>query len=183
MGAPETPIPGVLYIEGFLAEPDAMFAWALANVPWDDRIGARKTASFGVPYNYAGLEYPPCPFPPELEAVRAAAGAHVGMAANNCLLNYYPDGRSRMGFHSDSAMGLVEGSGVAIVSLGAERKLKFRRTARPDERLDYWLAPGSLLFMADTVQQEWQHAVPRNSRPLPRISLTFRAVSLLDPGP
>ena len=182
MAAPETPIPGVMYVEGFLAEHHAMFAWALANAPWDDRIAARKTASYGVPYNYAGLEYPERPFSPELEAVRAAASARAGMEANNCLLNYYPDGRSRMGFHSDSAMGLVEGSGVAIVSLGAERKLKFRRTARPDERLDYWLSSGSLLFMADAVQREWQHAIPRTSRPLPRISLTFRAV-LTPPSP
>ncbi|MEQ1566931.1 MAG: alpha-ketoglutarate-dependent dioxygenase AlkB [Myxococcota bacterium] len=177
MHPPVPSIPGVLYVESFLADADQMFTWALANAPWDDRIRARKTASFGVPYDYAGLDYAESPFPPELDAVRVAVGARVGMSPNNCLLNYYPDGRSRMGFHSDSAMGLVPGSGVGIVSLGAARKLRFRRTAQPDERLDYLLEPGSLLFMAVEVQSEWQHAVPRNSRPLPRISLTFRAVA------
>ena len=172
-----TTISGVLYVEGFLPDQQRAFAWAVANVDWDDRIRARKTASFGVPYNYAGLTYAQRPFPPELESVRARVSKHVGMTANNCLLNYYPDGNARMGFHSDSAMGLVFDSGVAIVSLGAQRALRFRRIAKLEDRLNIVLAPGSLLYMRPEVQQEWQHALPRTSRPAPRISLTFRAVA------
>ncbi|MFO0727576.1 MAG: alpha-ketoglutarate-dependent dioxygenase AlkB [Myxococcota bacterium] len=169
-------IPGILYLEGFLPKPGPLFDWAVQAVAWDDRIRARKTASFGVPYNYAGLTYPPLPFPPALEAVRSAVSQRLGHAYNNCLLNYYPDGRARMGFHSDSAEGIVEEAGVAIVSLGAVRALRFRRSAQLDDRLDYVLGTGSLLFMASEVQREWQHALPRTSRPEPRISLTFRAV-------
>lgn len=167
-------IPGVSYAEGFLSDPDALFAWARAHAPWDDRIRARQTASYGVPYNYAGLDYPELPFPPELDRVRIAAGVAIGIDANNCLLNHYPDGRSRMGFHADDTSGLV--GGVAIVSLGATRRLRFRRTAKLDERLDYVLAPGSLLYLPAAVHLEWQHALPRTSRPEPRISLTFRQV-------
>ena len=110
--------------------------------------------------------------------MRSAIGCVLEFEANNCLLNYYPDGRARMGFHADSAMGLVEGSGVAIVSLGAPRTLRFRRTEQPDVRLDYPLVPGGLLFMEKRVQAEWQHAVPRAGRVEGRISLTFRAVEL-----
>jgi len=172
-----TTIPGILYVESFLRDQVSVFAWAVANVAWDDRIRARKTASFGVPYNYAGLTYEPRPFSPELERVRMMVGERVGMAANNCLLNYYPDGNARMGFHSDSAMGLIGDSGVAIVSLGAQRGLRFRRIANFEERVTVVLAPGSLLYMRPEVQSEWQHALPRTSRPQPRISLTFRAVA------
>ncbi len=143
---------------------------------WDERIQARKTASYGVPYDYAGLSYEARTFPPELEPVRARVAARIGEAVNNCLLNYYPDGRSRMGFHSDSEEGIVPGTGVAIVSLGARRPLRFRRTEQPDERIDYLLAPGSLLFMPPRVQTEWQHALPRSSQREPRISLTFRTI-------
>jgi alkylated DNA repair dioxygenase AlkB len=109
--------------------------------------------------------------------VRARVAARIGEDVNNCLLTYYPDGRSRMGFHSDSEAGIVPGTGVAIVSLGAQRPLRFRVTARPDERIDYVLAPGSLLFMPPRVQAEWQHALPRSSQRLPRISLTFRTIA------
>src|SRR4051812_43684698 len=114
-------IAGILYVEGFLPEERRVFDWAVRNVAWDDRIKARKTASFGVPYDYAGLTYEARPFPAELERVRVLVGKAVEWEPNNCLLNYYPDGRSRMGFHSDSAMGLRSGSGVVIVSLGARR--------------------------------------------------------------
>lgn len=82
-----------------------------------------------------------------------------------------------MGFHSDSAMGLLPDSGVAIVSLGATRPLRFRRIERRDERLDYVLTAGSLLYMEVAVQRLWEHAIPRRSRCEPRISLTFRAVA------
>jgi len=170
------PVPGVRYVEGFLRDHAQLLAWAIAEVPWDDRIQARKTASFGVPYDYAGLTYAKVPFPAPIEALRARVEAELAFPANNSLLNYYPTGASRMGFHSDSAMGLVEGSGVAIVSLGAQRPLRFRRTAQLDDRFDVVLAPGSLLWMDQAVQQIWQHALPRSSTHDPRISVTFRAV-------
>lgn len=173
---PQGNIAGVLYVADFLAEHEALFAWARERVSWDERIQARKTASYGVPYDYAGLTYEALPFPPELEAVRARVAARIREDVNNCLLNYYPDGRSRMGFHADSEAGIVPGTGVAIVSLGALRPLRFRRSARPDERIDYPLAPGSLLFMPPQVQTEWQHALPRSSQREGRISLTFRTI-------
>ena len=174
---PQGTIAGVLYVGDFLPEHAEVLAWALGNVTWDERIQARKTASYGVPYDYAGLTYREEPFPPELESVRVRVAARIREDVNNCLLNYYPDGRSRMGFHSDSETGIVPGTGVAIVSLGVQRPLRFRRSARPEERLDYVLAPGSLLFMAPPVQREWQHALPRSSRREGRISLTFRSIA------
>ena len=171
-----TVISGVSLLEGFVPNPAELFEWAVATIPWDDRIQARKTASVGVPYNYAGLTYEQKPFPVEIERVRSAIAKRIGFDTNNCLLNYYPDGSSRMGFHSDSATGLAPGSGVAIVSLGAPRNLRFRRISRLEERFNVLLPPGSLLFMESHVQGEWHHAIPRTSRPPPRISLTFRQV-------
>lgn len=179
----DSPISGARLIDGFVPNHAALLAWAIANVPWDDRIQARKTASYGVPYHYAGLTYAEVPFPPQLDRVRAAVSAHIGVDFNNCLLNFYPDGRARMGFHSDSAMGLVEGTGVAIVSLGATRPLRFRRIERREERQDLVLTAGSLLFMDLSVQNTWEHAIPRRSYAEPRISLTFRAVIEGQPVP
>lgn len=168
-------IPGIVYVDAFLPEQERVLRWAVANVDWDERIRARKTASYGIPYNYKGLDYAPRAFPPELDRIRVRAGRQLGLDANNCLLNYYPDGRSRMGFHADSTDGLI--GGVAIVSLGAQRALRFRRTAQLDDRLDYVLAPGSLLYLPRSVHLEWQHALPRTSNPNPRISLTFRCIA------
>jgi alkylated DNA repair dioxygenase AlkB len=174
---PRGTIDGVLYVDDFLAGHESVFAWALAHVAWDERIQARKTASYGVPYDYAGLTYAELPFAPELERVRARVAERIAQDVNNCLLNYYPDGRSRMGFHSDSEKGIVPGTGVSIVSLGVERPLRFRVIERPEERIDYPLAPGSLLFMPPHVQTQWHHSLPRSSRREPRISLTFRTIA------
>ncbi|MFT5096791.1 MAG: alkylated DNA repair dioxygenase AlkB, partial [Psychrobacter okhotskensis] len=41
-----------------------------------------------------------------------------GYLPNNCLVNYYLDGSSKMGFHSDDTSQLADGTGVAILSLG-----------------------------------------------------------------
>jgi len=175
-GVPVGTIDGIVYVADFLEGHEAVFEWALTGVAWDDRIRARKTASFGVPYHYGGLTYEESPFPPELERVRALVSARLARPANNCLLNHYPDGRSRMGFHSDSEEGIVPGTGVTIVSLGVQRPLRFRATATPERRLDYLLAPGSLMYLPKEVQNEWQHSLPRSSRREGRISLTFRTI-------
>jgi hypothetical protein len=49
---------GITYIENFFASPDALFTFLLENVDWDERMAARKTASFGVAYNYVQMTYP-----------------------------------------------------------------------------------------------------------------------------
>jgi len=169
-----TAIPGVVYVPRFLNNHERVFEWALTQVDWDERIRARKTASYGLPYNYAGLDYLEKPFPPVLDEVRTRASEFLGHEANNCLLNYYPDGHSRMGWHADRTVGLR--GGVAIVSLGLTRKLKFRRIAQLDYRRDVELEAGSLLYLPPEVHLEWHHALPRCSKPLPRVSLTFRSL-------
>jgi alkylated DNA repair dioxygenase AlkB len=79
-----------------------------------------------------------------------------------------------MGFHADSIVELVPGTGVAVVSLGAARTLRFRRI---DDKSVLWDCPlpnGSLLYMPPEVQLAWKHGVPETPGAGPRISLTFR---------
>ena len=54
---PQGMIDGVVYVADFLTGHEAVLAWALRAVKWDERIQARKTASYGLPYDYAGLSY------------------------------------------------------------------------------------------------------------------------------
>jgi len=42
----------------------------------------------------------------------------IGFKLNNCLLNYYENGASRMGFHGDTIKMLEPDTGIAIVSVG-----------------------------------------------------------------
>lgn len=168
--------PEVLFETGFVRDAESLFEQIRENTAWDERMRARLTASFGQPYNYSEISYPLAPWPPALEPVVAALEQRLGFRPNNCLANYYPTGDSTMGFHSDSVSELVPGTGVAIVSLGAERTLRFRRSDDKSISCDFPLPSGSLLYMPAPVQSEWKHAVPAKSETGARISLTFRCL-------
>lgn len=168
------PAPAIELISEFISNPEGLLAWVMAKVEWDDRMRARKTASFGVSYNYSQIAYAATVMPPELDAICLKINATLGFYPNNCLMNYYTDNRSSMGFHSDNIEELVAGTGVAIVSLGSERTIAYRNKADPEVRFDYPLPHGSLLYMSDDIQREWVHAIPKSDVPGERISLTFR---------
>lgn len=171
------PSPEVLFLADFLPNADSLFSELVATTTWDNRLKARRTASFGVPYNYSGMIHPEVPIPETLLPLQAQLAQVLEFAPNNCLVNYYPDGRSTMGFHRDDTAGLAPSTGVAIVSLGATRTLVFRQREFPDQTVTFPLANGSLLYMPPAVQDTWQHGLPKEPHvPGGRISLTFRQV-------
>jgi alkylated DNA repair dioxygenase AlkB len=138
---------------------------------------ARKVASVGRPYNYSGTIWPEVPIPEVLSPVFATVGEHVGYLPNNCLVNWYPDGSSTMGYHSDATDNLVEGTHIAIVSLGAQRTLTFRNQADHSRLEAHPLPAGSLMILSAAMQPLWKHAIlasPENCGG--RMSLTFRCV-------
>jgi alkylated DNA repair dioxygenase AlkB len=167
-------IPGITFIDPFVAESQVLFATLEHNVQWDERMIARKTASYGNAYNYSQMDYPFQPFPPELDRLNERIGEALGFIPNNCLINFYPDGRSKMGYHSDQTEMLEAGAGIAIVSLGETRSLRFRNIADPEKTESYDLPSGSLIYMTQVVQALWQHAIPKADTTRGRMSLTFR---------
>lgn len=161
--------------EDFYPDHEALFSNLLTSVAWDDRMAARRTASFGRPYNYSQIDYPETPIPSDLLPLMELLYSRLHVQFNNCLLNYYETGDNTMGFHSDDTVGLVEGTGVAIVSLGSVRDITYRSKDSPDIQISYALQPGTLLYMDDLVQEKWVHAIKRQKDAGPRISLTWRA--------
>ncbi len=168
--------PGIYLNPAFIAAPDLLLAWLKAGVTWDERMKARKTASFGAAYNYSQIAYEASPMPAELAALCTLVEGALGFRPNNCLINFYPDGDSSMGFHSDETEGLASGTGVAIVSVGSVRSIVFRNKQDRSCEFAYPLPAGSLLYMAEHVQQEWLHAIPKAPGSAERISLTFRSM-------
>jgi hypothetical protein len=168
--------PEILIKEDFLPGADGLFAALERDIAWESRIKKRKTASFGVPFNYSGITYEYCDMHPLLVPVCDKLENEVGYRPNNCLLNYYETGSATMGFHVDATDDLTPGTGVAIVSLGSERSITFRNIENRDLQKDYRLKSGSLLYMPHAVQEHWRHAVLKEPGAGPRISLTFRQV-------
>ena len=165
---------GITLIENFIENPTELFNFLTTNISWDERMTARKTASFGNAYNYSQIDYPFQSFIPELEAINKRLKTLIGFEPNNCLINYYLNGKSKMGYHSDQTDILETSTGIAIVSLGETRVLKFRNIVNPEEFLSYKLTSGSLIYMTQEIQSEWQHAIPTSNTENGRISLTFR---------
>jgi alkylated DNA repair dioxygenase AlkB len=168
--------PPILYLKDFVANPDALHSYLNATIDWDTRMRARKTASFGASYNYSQIVYQQSQIPDNIETICQKIGAVLGFVPNNCLINAYPDGRSSMGFHSDDISILAKNTGVAIVSLGAERDIIFQNKLNRSIEFVQRLLTGSLLYMPWNMQEHWLHAIPKTTASLERISLTFRLI-------
>jgi alkylated DNA repair dioxygenase AlkB len=167
---------GIILIENFIQNPIELYLLLTQNVKWDERMTARKTASFGKAYNYSQIEYPFQEFLPELKSIINNLTPIIGFEANNCLINYYMDGKSKMGYHSDQTDILEPNTGIAIVSVGETRFLKFRSIENPEKFIEYELTEGSLVYMTQEIQTLWQHSIPKSNTENGRISLTFRKI-------
>ena len=166
-------VPAVRYFPTIIPDADAAFARLSDEVGWRDDMRARRTASFGRPYNYSGQRYPEAPLPGTIRMVADVAATLAGHELNNCLCNLYETGRNRMGFHKDSYDELDDTSWIAIASLGATRTLMFRSADRT-RQVSYPLAHGSIFLMNHDTQINWLHAIPPEPQAGRRISLTFR---------
>ncbi|MEN9362668.1 MAG: hypothetical protein RL095_4203 [Verrucomicrobiota bacterium] len=157
-------------------EADELFKQLIEGIPWDERMVSRKTACFGETYDDSGVRYQFQPLPKLLQPWLQRCEQPLGFTVTNCLINYYPDGGSTMGFHSDAIYNLAEGTGIAILSLGSERALTFRSKADPSKLWHCSLPHGSLFLMSQETQQFWTHALKKAQGSGPRISLTLRHI-------
>ena len=111
-------------------------------------------------------------------AIRAAARqviAATGVAFTSVGLNFYRDGCDSVAPHNDHLDEIAPGCPIALLSLGATRRMTIRAKAAPRRVIHVDLAAGSLLVMSYETQLHYTHGVPKtNERVGPRISLAFR---------
>ncbi|HEX6832524.1 MAG TPA: alpha-ketoglutarate-dependent dioxygenase AlkB [Rudaea sp.] len=113
----------------------------------------------------------PAPLVPALAIARRVAGCEF----NTIGLNYYRDGNDSVAPHNDKLHELIKGEPIALLSLGATRRMTIRSKTLPRRVFDLDLAAGSLLLMTYTVQLHYDHGIPKSKTPVgPRISLAFR---------
>lgn len=194
----------LVLIRDFLTSYDAddAFGSLRHELAWEQKPGLfgypqpRLIASYGKPgvsYRYSNLDYPALTWTPMLDELRrrmevqcgALASANPRLAElanvrwNYCLANLYRTGADSMGWHADNEpeMGNIIGS----LSLGATRRFRIRHNLSRQTQT-FLLSHGSLLIMAGTMQQHWQHEVPKTKRPVgERINLTFRTIQSKEP--
>lgn len=104
----------------------------------------------------------------------------LGVAFTHVGLNYYRDGRDSVAPHNDKLHSIAPGCPIALMSLGATRRMDIREKQRLEGRVRRrsWrieLEPGSVLVMSFESQKHYDHGIPKVAIPVgPRISLAFR---------
>jgi alkylated DNA repair dioxygenase AlkB len=109
-----------------------------------------------------------------LDAARRVT-ERVGAPFNSVGLNLYRDGRDSVAPHNDHLNEIRKGFPIALVSLGATRRMTIRAKEPPRTVIHVDLEPGSLLVMDYATQLHYTHGVPKTTEPVgERISLAFR---------
>lgn len=142
-------------------------AWESQSRPMYDRVVAvpRLLASYrldAVP--------PALPLADMLACVRRLAPAPYNTAG----LNLYRDGRDSVAMHHDELHTLVPGQPIALLSLGAPRRMNIRAKAG-GRAFGIVLQPGSVLAMSHASQLTHEHGIPKTARAVgERMSVVFR---------
>lgn len=135
----------------------------------------RLTAYYGGPN---GLEWTT-----GLLTIKARIESECGIVFNRVLLNYYRDGNDSVAWHSDTLPADGKHHPIASVTFGETRIFKIRHRSRKEiESLSIPLTHGSFLLMGETMQDLYEHHVPKTARKVgPRINLTFRISDPIKP--
>ena len=178
------------YAPGWLSGADDLFLRLREIVPWRAERREMYDRMVDVPRlvcTYGAHDALP---DPSLVAARDALNERyadeLGEPFVTAGLCYYRDGRDSVAWHGDRiGRGRSENTMVAIVSLGAERRLSLRprhgsATPAASSSISFPVGHGDLLVMGGTCQRTWDHAVLKTSKPVgPRISVQFRPLNVL----
>jgi alkylated DNA repair dioxygenase AlkB len=151
------------------------FEQALRNVGWLSQQRKMYEREVAVPrllatFSRASADLP-APLGEAFEAVRALVGAPF----NRVGLNLYRDGNDSVALHGDKTERLVPARPIAIVSLGASRRMSIRPKTGKGRSIHVELEPGSCLVMSYASQFTHEHGIPKLADACgPRISLAFR---------
>lgn len=156
-----------------------MLLYHLKNdIIWDHSMISRKTASFGIPYNYSNIHYEKNRIPEFFDDLINFIKSSNGFVPNNCLINFYYDNNSKMGFHSDQIDILYKNTSIIIFSFGSSRILRFKNKNDVDVIYDVLLENNSYLSMSQEIQNEWLHSIlpDKSNKNSERFSITFRKI-------
>ena len=169
----------ITYTPGFidLRTAAAWFSELRSTAAWRSEKRMMYEREVDVPRLMAGYRLDPAPSstPPSIvDAARRVRG-QLAVPFNSVGLNLYRDGRDSVAPHNDHLNELQEGHPIALLSLGAVRRMTVRAKEKPARVIHVDLEPGSLFVMDYLTQIHYTHAIPKTSDAVgERISLAFR---------
>lgn len=167
----------IAYLPGFADPPTARrwFESLSKEVDWHRERRWMYEREVDVPRLVSSYRLDDAKLPPVLaEAARRATRA-AQTPFNSVGLNYYRDGRDSVAPHNDHLYEIVAGHPIALISLGATRRMTIRSKTKPRRVLDVDLEEGSLLLMSYETQLHYDHGIPKSRGAVgPRISVALR---------
>jgi len=167
------------------AQADAWFATLRATVPWMSERRRMYDREVDVPRLTAGFTLEHGAVDDDRlgdGAARLILAEAAALAAHLCAceftsvgLNLYRDGNDSVAPHNDKLHSIEKEAPIALLSLGAMRRMTITSKAAPRRHLQLDLEAGSLLVMSYATQLHFDHGIPKSRTPVgPRISLAFR---------
>ena len=168
---------GVFYLPGVIA-PDVAARWFTAlrdGVDWNSMRRPMYDRVVDVPRLVSSYRLESEALPEPLGEIADRVRAALGQPFNTVGLNYYRGAQDSVAPHNDKLETLVAGHPIALLSLGATRRMTIRAKAPPRAAINIELDAGSLLVMSYDSQLRFDHGIPKSRIPVgPRMSLAFR---------
>lgn len=168
---------GVRYLPGvFDREWSArLFAILFEQAAWTSQQRMMYERLVDVPRRMALYRLDRDTLPEMLGATAERIGELLQTPFNSVGLNLYRDGRDSVALHNDKLHNLAPGRPIAVLSLGATRRMTVRAKRPPHATWQLELEAGSLVVMSHASQQHYDHGIPKAPGVVdPRISLAFR---------
>lgn len=141
---------GMRYLPAFIRD-DLMASWFSGlheAVRWQSQRRPMYDRMVDVPRLTAAYSLDDPALPEALAQAGRLLREKTGAPFNTVGLNLYRDGRDSVAPHNDKLPGLVAGQPIALLSLGATRRMTIRAKQPPRKVWHIDLAPGSLLLMS-----------------------------------
>ena len=169
----------IAYRPGFVdaGTAAAWFAEVRSGVEWRAERWMMYDREVDVPrlVGHFGLDPAPAATPGAILNAATQVTERLSVPFNSVGLNLYRDGNDSVAPHNDHLNEIRKGFPIALVSLGATRRMTIRAKAQPRSAVSVDLEPGSLLVMDYATQLHYTHGVPKTTEPVgERISLAFR---------
>ena len=163
-------------------QPQIRIAGQLKKIPrlqaWYGHVGTG--------FRYSGVLFEPLPFSNTLDLLKSRVEQTCAVEFNSALVNLYRNGSDSVGWHADDEKEFGVMPSIASLSLGETRRFQLKPKPhhfdaaswiKGKRAINFQLQDGDLLLMGPGVQENWLHAVPKETRECDvRINLTFRKV-------
>ena len=169
---------GTIYYAPAFADAATSLRWFAAlrdGVRWQSERRWMYDREVDVPRLVSSFRLTDSALPEALRDAAERVSSALGVPFNSVGLNLYRDGRDSVAPHNDHLYEIVEGYPIALLSLGATRRMSIRSKSRPRSVYDLDLEDGSLLVMSYATQLNYDHGVPKTRAWVqPRISIALR---------